>query len=42
MAGAGLLAALPVPVYTTDPEGHLTFFNDAAAELWGHRPEIGS
>jgi PAS domain S-box-containing protein len=41
-AGAALLAMLPVAVYTTDPEGRLTFYNDAAAELWGHRPEIGS
>ncbi len=36
------LAALVVAVYTTDTEGNLTFYNDAAAALWGHRPEIGS
>ncbi|MGH7012151.1 MAG: PAS domain S-box protein, partial [Caulobacteraceae bacterium] len=36
------LAALPAAVYTTDAEGRITFFNEAAAELWGHRPELGS
>jgi PAS domain S-box-containing protein len=37
-----LLAALPAAVYTTDAEGKITFFNEAAAELWGMRPEVGS
>ena len=36
-----LLDALPAAVYTTDVEGRITFFNEAAAELWGHRPELG-
>ena len=36
-----LLQALPVAVYTTDAAGHITFYNDAAAELWGVRPELG-
>ena len=40
--GTALLEALPVAVYTTDPEGRITFYNDAAAELWGHRPQLGS
>jgi PAS domain S-box-containing protein len=40
--GSELLEALPVAVYTTDAEGRITFFNQAAAELWGHRPELGS
>lgn len=35
------LEALGVATYTTDEAGHITFFNDAAAELWGRRPEIG-
>jgi PAS domain S-box-containing protein len=39
--GTTLLQALPVAVYTTDAEGRITFFNDAAAEFWGHRPEVG-
>lgn len=36
-----LLAALPVALYTTDAEGRVTFYNEAAAALWGHRPELG-
>jgi PAS domain S-box-containing protein len=36
-----LLDALPAAVYTTDAAGRITFFNQAAAELWGHRPELG-
>ena len=38
--GTAALDALPVAVYTTDAEGRITFFNDAAAELWGRRPEL--
>lgn len=37
-----LLEALPVAVYTTDPQGRLTFYNQAAADLWGHEPELNS
>src|SRR5258708_15215670 len=40
--GSELLEGLPVAVYTTDAEGRITFFNQAAADLWGHRPELGS
>jgi two-component system, chemotaxis family, CheB/CheR fusion protein len=36
-----VLQALPAAIYTTDPQGRLTFYNDAAAELWGWRPELG-
>jgi PAS domain S-box-containing protein len=36
-----LLDALPAAVYTIDTGGRITFFNEAAAELWGHRPELG-
>ncbi|HZH26123.1 MAG TPA: PAS domain S-box protein [Azospirillaceae bacterium] len=36
-----LLDALPAAVYTTDSEGRITFYNEAAAEFWGHRPELG-
>jgi PAS domain S-box-containing protein len=42
MTGTELLELLPVAVYMTDAEGRITFYNDAAAELWGHRPELGS
>src|SRR5262249_6366808 len=27
--------------YTTDAEGRITFYNEAAAALWGCRPELG-
>ena len=37
-----VLEALPVAVYTTDAEGRITFYNQAAADLWGYRPELGS
>jgi PAS domain S-box-containing protein len=36
-----LLEALPVAVYTTDAEGRITYYNQAAAEFWGYRPELG-
>ncbi len=42
MPGAELLEALPVAVYMTDAQGRITYFNQAAADLWGHRPELGS
>ena len=35
------LETLGVAIYTTDPEGHITFFNEAAATFWGRSPEIG-
>jgi two-component system, chemotaxis family, CheB/CheR fusion protein len=36
-----MLRALPAAVYATDAEGRITFYNEAAAELWGCRPELG-
>ncbi len=36
-----LLQALPTAVYTTDAAGRITFYNEAAALLWGHRPQLG-
>ena len=36
-----ILQALPVAIYTTDAAGRISFYNEAAAELWGCRPEIG-
>jgi PAS domain S-box-containing protein len=42
ITGTQLLEALPVAVYTTDADGRITFYNRAAAELWGHNPELGS
>jgi PAS domain S-box-containing protein len=43
-AKAGMLEltdALPVAVYTTDADGRITHFNEAAASLWGRRPVLG-
>jgi len=37
-----LLKVLPTAVYVTDTEGRLTFYNEAAVELWGYRPELGT
>jgi PAS domain S-box-containing protein len=37
-----LLLALPAAVYTTDAAGKITSYNEAAAELWGVRPELGT
>lgn len=39
---AALLQALPNAVYTTDATGLITYYNEAAVELWGCRPEVGS
>jgi PAS domain S-box-containing protein len=36
-----LLQALPAAVYTTDPEGRITFYNEAAVEFAGRRPVLG-
>lgn len=36
-----LVNALPAAVYTTDAAGRITYFNEAAVELWGCRPELG-
>lgn len=40
-ARAQLLQRISAPLYTTDAEGWLTYYNDAAAELWGRTPAIG-
>jgi diguanylate cyclase (GGDEF)-like protein len=36
-----LIQALGAAVYTTDAEGRLTFYNAAAAALWGWSPPLG-
>src|SRR5690348_1460655 len=36
-----LLEALPAAIFTTDAEGHVTFYNRAAAELAGREPVLG-
>ena len=35
------IEALPAAIYMTDTEGRLTFYNSAAAELWGCHPQLG-
>jgi two-component sensor histidine kinase/DNA-binding response OmpR family regulator len=37
-----LIASIPAAIYTTDAEGKITYFNQAAAELAGRPPTIGS
>jgi PAS domain S-box-containing protein len=37
-----LLEALPAAIYTTDAAGRITYYNQAAVNLWGRRPELGS
>jgi PAS domain S-box-containing protein len=35
-----ILQSLPAAVYATDLNGSITFYNQAASELWGVQPEI--
>jgi PAS domain S-box-containing protein len=35
-----VVAAISVPLYTTDTDGHITFYNEPAADLWGRHPEL--
>ena len=37
-----ILDELPAAVYVTDTLGRITYFNEAAAALWGHRPVLGT
>ena len=37
----GILDALPAATYVTDAAGIIAYYNDAAATLWGARPELG-
>jgi PAS domain S-box-containing protein len=37
-----LLAAIPAAIYTTDAAGKITYFNQAAVELAGRTPELGT
>jgi PAS domain-containing protein len=36
-----VVEALPAAIYITDADGVITYYNDAAAQLWGWRPELG-
>lgn len=37
-----LIEALPAAIYTTDAQGRVTYYNQAAIELSGRTPQIGS
>jgi PAS domain S-box-containing protein len=37
-----MLQTLPAALYTTDAGGRITFYNEAAAALWGRRPQLGT
>ena len=37
-----MLEAIPTAIYTTDAQGHLTYFNSAAVKLSGRIPEVGT
>src|SRR5262245_40405587 len=37
-----ILDVLPAAVYVTDAGGKILYYNEAAASLWGHRPELGT
>lgn len=37
-----LLQVLPAALYMTDAAGRITFYNEAAAQLWGCRPTLGT
>ena len=36
-----LLGALPAAIYVTDAEGHITYCNQSAVDLWGFEPTLG-
>jgi PAS domain S-box-containing protein len=36
-----ILKALPFAAYVTDRDGRITAFNEAAAAMWGRRPNLG-
>lgn len=35
-----VLDVLPAAIYVTDSNGYITYYNSAAAELWGRHPQI--
>ncbi len=37
-----LVHHLPAAVYWTDEQGLIRMYNEAAAELWGRRPTLGT
>src|SRR3954452_443855 len=37
-----VLAGLPAPIYTTDADGWITFYNDACIHFAGRTPKVGA
>jgi PAS domain S-box-containing protein len=37
-----IIAAIPAAIYTTDAQGRITFYNEAAVDLAGRVPQIGT
>ncbi len=40
--GKQLIDSLPIAIYVTDAEGRLSYYNSAAVEFSGRKPELGS
>ena len=43
-SGTGYTTALdrlPVPIYATDPEGRVTYWNQACVDFAGREPQLG-
>ncbi|MDZ4709191.1 MAG: PAS domain-containing protein [Saprospiraceae bacterium] len=36
-----LMEALPAAIYLCNPDGKITFYNEAAVTLWGRKPQLG-
>jgi PAS domain S-box-containing protein len=36
-----LLGALPAAIFVTDADGRIIYYNQAAVDMWGKRPELG-
>jgi PAS domain S-box-containing protein len=36
-----VIEELPAAIYLTDADGRITYYNDAAADLWGYHPPLG-
>ncbi|TMJ69561.1 MAG: PAS domain S-box protein, partial [Alphaproteobacteria bacterium] len=36
-----VIEALPAAIYTTDKDGRITFYNEAAELMWGRKPTLG-
>lgn len=41
LIASDILDSLPAAIYLCDSDGYLTFYNEAAVNLWGRKPELG-